>query len=508
MNMMFILALIVMALGTIIQSGVYNYRNLLVRLIISALLINFSYVIVITLIQVSDSLMVLMKPETPIRSTMVTFFEAFISNGQGMAGVFAWNVNSISALAGIVTKIIALVFMTVSVGAITLLLLVRLIGLWFLVILSPIYFGLGVLPSTRKYADTWRTNLVKYLIWGPVALFFLRVNFIFIYQLKAGNIIPSGEEWVPYVLIAGFLWAGFLATKSAGMFGASAITSTAEKYMRTGATGINRAYGNLFWRGTAAGGVGRVLEGVGLADKGAGKRWSEGVGGFTARLENMPKLAKEAIIDRPNSDRKKLIEKEEKRSKIKRNYFGDFDKDNASKIKPDDLLLMIKTGKLNEMKLRNLMEHGNQDTKFAIAAAYKEGLIQPKGDDFTKAQVIDVYNTNVRSFLWSQAGGKKGDMNEDFAKIENPESDVLKFDAPGDIRYKGMNSKYDSKNELKGEKKYENVIKNAKVRPDVKRFKPKDKGKGGGSGIILTDDSKGNLPPDERGPRIEPPKAA
>jgi hypothetical protein len=444
MNMLFIIAIIAMSLGTILQRSDLNYKQLLPKLIISALLINFSYPIAILLINISDSLIRMLAPSMPLKELGKTVFQGFITNGNGAAGFLGWDTDTLNAIPEIIAKLVSLVFLTVGVLLMTALMVIRLVGLWFIVMLSPAYFGLQVLPFTRGRSEQIKDLFIKYLIWGPVTVFFLRVSFIFIIQSKNSNIIPPNEQWMSYVLISGFMMAGFYAAKGSGMIGASTINKYADDYWKKGSRFVPQMYGNLFWRGTAPGAIAgaagyatglaksmksgtSILPSHAEAKKEAGKwftRTRDSVGNVTAAIENEPRRQIDEWVNKPNKEREKLVKKEARRTEIRRNYLKDLDEDTAKKFSPTDLAYMIETGNYNEAKLNNILEHGNQHTKLTLARAFKAKLIKQEklGND---PKAFNEVFKKTREAAWVARGRRKSDLdhNPNFMADPNNISD-------------------------------------------------------------------------------------
>jgi hypothetical protein len=65
------------------------------------------------------------------------------------------------------------VIATIVVSIMTLILLLRILTLWFLIVLSPIAFVTRIFPNTAKYSDQWWGEFNKQIIVGPVIAFFL-----------------------------------------------------------------------------------------------------------------------------------------------------------------------------------------------------------------------------------------------------------------------------------------------------------------------------------------------
>lgn len=182
MNMVFIIGLLIIAAGTVLRLQNYRYNRLLGKLIMMALLVNFSKFIAVFLLQFAQVI-------------MLTFVNAFkdiaFGNFSHMFGldavlIFAnekynsglpdtGNGNfkiAITLLAGLVMMIVSFVVIL----AICVVLFTRIIALWLLIILSPMAYALRIIPNTEKYASQWWSEFGKYAVVGPVLAFFLWIS--------------------------------------------------------------------------------------------------------------------------------------------------------------------------------------------------------------------------------------------------------------------------------------------------------------------------------------------
>lgn len=175
-NMFFVLVLLAIAAGTILQQEKYHYSKTLPKLILMAILINFSKTICGLLIDFSQVV-------------MMTFVGAFSAAGPGnfMAALGVQNllkmteVGTDPATSGsiFISLLLAVVFLLVAlvvVGVITVQLIIRIVALWFLVALSPFAFFLSSLPQGEKYATKWWEQFTNYVLLGPVLAFFLWIS--------------------------------------------------------------------------------------------------------------------------------------------------------------------------------------------------------------------------------------------------------------------------------------------------------------------------------------------
>lgn len=188
-NMFFILVLIIMAFGTIFDIQKYTWKNMLAPFLIAALLINFSLAIGQYIITVSNGLAgVFLKEIAGSGSISEKFAQGFSQSGiitattEGPGGIVVSAADAVTSTAttlvfGIVWLIIILlVFLSLFIFAI-----VRLLVLWFLLIISPIaWFGYA-LPNLRSEMwSKWWNHFLCWCFFLPYYLFFLMFAVIFI----------------------------------------------------------------------------------------------------------------------------------------------------------------------------------------------------------------------------------------------------------------------------------------------------------------------------------------
>lgn len=181
-NMFFVVVLIIIAFGTILHIESYNYKKWLPKLILMAVLINFSKTICGLLIDISQVV-------------MLTFVNAFKDIGganltdmlgitdilklSGQGEVSIWVVIG-SYVLGMIYLLIAIV-VVVTIAA---MLAMRLVMLWIYIVLSPLAYLMQAFPGGARYAQMWWTEFTKNLISGPVLAFFLWFAF---FVLSASN---------------------------------------------------------------------------------------------------------------------------------------------------------------------------------------------------------------------------------------------------------------------------------------------------------------------------------
>ena len=176
-NMFFVVILLIIAFGTILHLENYNYKKWLPKLILMAVLINFSKTICGLMIDAAQII-------------MLTFVNAFKDVGgpnltdilglsqivtlakEDSSGVTLWTVVGAYVL-GIIYLMIAIVVIVTMM----MMLVMRLVMIWIYVVLSPFAYLLSAFPGGQKYASQWWSEFTKNLIVGPVLAFFIWLSF-------------------------------------------------------------------------------------------------------------------------------------------------------------------------------------------------------------------------------------------------------------------------------------------------------------------------------------------
>lgn len=192
-NMLLVVSLLVMAFATILGVDSYSYKNKrLTKLLIGAILVNFSRTICGVLIDVGQVV-------------MLTFVNGFKDAAESnlVAKLQMTQINIMktaeadkTVLAGIaqtgsmfLTYFAACVFLLAALGIIlimTLFILKRIIKLWGIVIFSPLAFAMRDMPfhATQGYYKEWWKELTQQLIGGPLLAFFLWLSLATVDQLS------------------------------------------------------------------------------------------------------------------------------------------------------------------------------------------------------------------------------------------------------------------------------------------------------------------------------------
>ncbi|MBI4426322.1 MAG: hypothetical protein HY567_01990 [Candidatus Kerfeldbacteria bacterium] len=175
-NMFFIVVLLIIAFGTILRLENYRYNRLLARLIVMAILVNFSKFIAGFFIDFGQVI-------------MLTFVNAWrdvaagnITHALGLTEIIQLrnqplpSGQEISSGAVLTALLLGLFLVTVAVivlAIMAIVLILRVLALWFLVVLSPLAYLFRTYPATEKYAARWWQEFGRYVVVGPVMAFLL-----------------------------------------------------------------------------------------------------------------------------------------------------------------------------------------------------------------------------------------------------------------------------------------------------------------------------------------------
>lgn len=234
-NMFFVLIFLVIAFATILRVESYQLKKALPKLIIMAILINFSKTICGLMIDFSQVI-------------MLTFVNAFSGTGGEFAGAIkmketlSLKIDSLSFSSGEELKTFetlgsyafAIIFMIISLivlVAILITFLMRIIMFWIYIILSPLAFLLSAFPQGAKYASQYWGEFTKYLINGPVLAFFVWLALVTANNIDTSKFkklpdeavteIMGIENLIGYIISVGFLVGGLIVSQQIGGMGSA-----------------------------------------------------------------------------------------------------------------------------------------------------------------------------------------------------------------------------------------------------------------------------------------------
>ncbi len=279
-NMFIVLGFVIIGIATALRFREYEAKKLLPKLIIVALLVNFSLVICGLFIDGSNIIMdgFGVKGGYLQRTWTKNVWK------QAVSLIDNWNPKAVSDYIG---KAVGLVFQDIMMVVIFFLffflLIARYIALWILVILSPLAFVCYVFPFTKKFFEMWWSNFFQWCIIGIPAMFFLWLSDTMAGKLSKVVSSPAATSTVSgsflsmmtYLIPGMFLLIGFLFSLQISAMGTGAAIGAA-KWSGKGVGKIGGAVGGALAKKTgleAAGrkissATGRTLERLGLRETG------------------------------------------------------------------------------------------------------------------------------------------------------------------------------------------------------------------------------------------------
>jgi hypothetical protein len=310
-NILFIFLILYIAIATILNIQQYSAKNLLSKVIIAALLINFSLFFTRAIIDVSNVTTQNFYNQITVSNTASI---DSVDNLTGVSGEFMSALNITTFFEDGAADLLKLTqFSTaVSVSGISifmliatfvffvmaLLLIIRFILFIILMITSPIGFVGGLLPATKGLSQQWWKTLWDQALFAPAFMLFLYVDILIIrspgfqraftdpassqgFQAAfSGSSLGDGLTVIlNFSIVIGLLITSIVVSKSMASTGSGKLVDTASKW------GSQLSFGAAALAGRqATGRTGQLLNAVGVTD--ALKRVDAGGGKFSggARL--------------------------------------------------------------------------------------------------------------------------------------------------------------------------------------------------------------------------------
>ncbi len=468
-NLGFAAILIVIAVATILRVQEYGIKKAFAKLIIAALLVNFSLVIVGPIIGTADSftsyiidkgfngpdglsirIMGALNPQrffTPENEPGSGHLDKQAANE--LKSVFAETAQS----EGVFYVIVVLGFMTVAlaltsvvVGAIGIMLLIRYVVLSILLIIMPLIWVLWVFPTTRKYWSEWWSVFIKWTIFAPIMLFFLWVAAMagvatepYVDAATKGDsykgIVQFITETFAHILkaglqsavVVGLIWGGLVVAQRLSIAGAGTAMAWAKKGGRfmgmgaaRGARGIGRGMGRIATAPL------RTERGQKITEQLQNKEAAEG---WIKTLHSVPvvgrltKRAGRGLETIARSHGEKLVDAEKARLEKKMSVDQMIKSVHAAKSTPEQIAmleLINKAGRLNEVQGAEKLlskENAGKFKRFHRAKTFEE-LRGKSGVALVEAKQE------------LEAAEKRGAPAEEIQKLKEKKEKALKAASP------------------------------------------------------------------------------
>ena len=302
-NIFFIIALLYIAIKTILGLGAHN-KKIIGYVIIFALLINFSLFTTHVVIDSSNILAKIFYNATSAkdanghiltekggqRSISVSLVDKY--NPQVILGEKEYNENRGTFIFIIICLIAVTLYTAYIFFSVALLFVSRVVSLWIAMIFSPIAFASYTLPFNipgMGYKEWWK-NLFENAFLAPLFIFMLYLVVMFAGFLKEIINVPPGSDTmttvmgviIPFILLVGLLQKSKqLAVKYSGEMGKMILS--AGKMVGGFVAGAAMGGAGLIGRGTIGAGASFLLRSKAGEDlKTAAEK--KGLGGFAARI--------------------------------------------------------------------------------------------------------------------------------------------------------------------------------------------------------------------------------
>ncbi len=200
-NAVLLLILVFIGLATILRFREYELQRTLPRLLIIALLVNFSGVFVGLVVDIANIIANFFFNAVSKISWAVPWPGASGVTGPDLAQIVA------SSLGIILYYLIAILIYL----AVILALFIRIFVLWTLAILAPLAFGMYVLPATKGWWNRWLHSLLTWAFLPvPIGFFLYLAGYTLVNSVGAAFDPASGIEPNPIVAFLGPFTALFL----------------------------------------------------------------------------------------------------------------------------------------------------------------------------------------------------------------------------------------------------------------------------------------------------------
>lgn len=254
-NMFFVVALLLIAFGTILGLEEYEWKKNLAKLVLSAILINFSNLIAQLCIDIAHifTITFLNAISATAGGNLINMFKLDqilqLTAAQDPSGL------DIEVLAAVLPAMLFAIMAAAAIGSYVVVMAGRVVALWALIVISPLAFILGVIPQTKSYAEKWWSEFTKYVIVAPIMVFFLWLSFATIglgsiateieadlpatvrtagaeaqfgVQRLSMSKVTSWENMANFLIAFAFLMYGIKATQETGVVGSGMIGSAVD----------------------------------------------------------------------------------------------------------------------------------------------------------------------------------------------------------------------------------------------------------------------------------------
>lgn len=217
-NLFFVLILLVIGFGSVLRLENFKYNQLLGKLVIMIVLVNFSKMIAGFFIDVSQ--VVLMTFSNAFAATAAANFTSGLKLQKMLGFIDSGGNSTITGLGALETFGVALLPVALLLVAIFVMIamvavfVMRILMLWILIVLSPLAYLFSVLPATQQYGKQWWTTFTKWVSTGPALAFFIWFGLTLIAGGGTGQIDLKTENQIVDASASGGLAGSVSAVSS------------------------------------------------------------------------------------------------------------------------------------------------------------------------------------------------------------------------------------------------------------------------------------------------------
>lgn len=309
-NMFFIIILLYIAFATILGVGGIDWKQRLPKLLIFAVLINFTRVISGLAIDFGQVVMITFvngfkdaaggnfAELLGIRQLLEISVPGSLQQAQLVASgdVGGAALDFIQVISGMIGAALFATVAFIVILLITMVLVYRMVMLWVYVTLSPLAFILGAFPQGEKYYSQWWSQFVSTIAIGPVLAFFLWLSLLSVGSITANigttsiaelqtgttaaaqvscgaNQICQPDNVLKFIVGIGMLMGGLTIAQSiagsagegmGGLVGFAKKASTGAIKRFTGVSTVQKARDAFSKKDMQAGGIGGALAKAGV----------------------------------------------------------------------------------------------------------------------------------------------------------------------------------------------------------------------------------------------------
>jgi len=248
LNIGFIFVLLFSAFCTIFQVEKYHIKSIIFKLVLMALLVNFSFPIARFIIDVSNVMMYWLLNNLFEGLNDGAGIMASISGESGITGILLPGNSMDYDFQYIIAAIIFSFIFGITLLIIAAMFIIRLVVLAVLVMFSPVGFAAAAFPMVSQYSSKWWDALFKYSFFAPIMVFMLAVSLKMMQaagiegkrtMLTAAGTQTTSADMANFIAQAAFftipviiLWIGMGIAQTLSIAGAGAVTGKGKQFAK------------------------------------------------------------------------------------------------------------------------------------------------------------------------------------------------------------------------------------------------------------------------------------